>query len=171
MSDPRRVLVLAFVLVAAAAGCGGGGASTTTTTATGSPAVSYEPAPADFPLLGAWTTTITREDLEAGGITDPGLLNENSGRFTWAFEADGTWRTVQQSLDDAPVMNPAFEGYYTVADGVIEATTTFPEQYADDGLHYAFTLDGDAVTFDLLDPPDPILPLVIETHPWTRTSP
>jgi len=170
MSRPCRALIAALGALAvafAAAGCSAGSA----TPSPGSPGVSHEPAPSGFPLLGAWTTTITRDDLNAGGVTDPGLLNENSGRFTWAFEPDGTWRSVQESLDGAPIMSPAFEGYFTVTDGIIEATTTFPLQYADDGLHYEFTLDGDAVTFDVLDPPDPILPVIIETHPWTRVSP
>lgn len=169
MSGPRRVLVTALAVLAALAlaGCAG----STTPTPAGSPTASYEPAPADFPLLGAWTTTITREELQAAGMTDPGGLNENSGVFTWAFEADGTWRQVQLSLDGSPVVNPAFGGHYTVEDQVIEAVTDFPVAYAGDVVHFAFDVDGDAVTFEVLDPPDDILPIITETHPWTRTSP
>lgn len=141
--------------------------------ATGTPAAgaSHDPAPAGFPLIGAWTTTITRDDLRAGGVTAEGLLGENSGIFTWAFEADGTWRQVQIGLDGSPLLNPVFSGYFFVDGDVLVAVTEFPEQFADDGLRFEFEVDGDAATFDLLNPPDPMLPVIIEAHPWTRGTP
>ena len=132
---------------------------------------SHDPAPADFPLIGSWTTTITRDDLTAGGVTEDGLLNENSGVFTWVFEADGTWRNVQASLDGSPVMHPVFSGYYTVEDGVLVAVTEFPEEYRDDGLRYTFEVNGNSVAFEVTNPPDPMLPIIVESHPWTRTQP
>jgi hypothetical protein len=155
-------------------------AATILVTACGSPAgsmspspagASHDPAPADFPLIGTWTTTITRDDLRAAGVTAEGLLNENSGFFTWALEADGTWRLVMVSLVGAPVMNPVFSGYYTVAGDVLVAVTEFPDIYRDEGLQYAFELDGDAVTFDNPDAPDVMWRVIIEAHPWTRAVP
>jgi hypothetical protein len=131
----------------------------------GSPAV-----PAGHPLVGAWTTEVTKADLRAAGVTDPGALNENSGRFTWTFAPDGTWTSVQESLDGAPVHNPVFRGTWVVDGGTFVAKTTFPEQYRDEGLHYSWTAAGDEVRFDLLDPPDPILPVVVETHAWIRAG-
>lgn len=125
---------------------------------------------AGHPLIGAWTVDVTKADFAAAGITDPNAQNENSGRFTWTFGADGTWTQVQESLDDSPVMNPVFRGTYTVENGNLVATTTFPPEYADAGLHYAWTFEGDEIRFDLLDPPDTTLPVIIETHPWRRAG-
>lgn len=125
---------------------------------------------AGHPLLGTWTTDVTRADLAAGGISDPGAQNENSGRFLWTFAADGTWTQVQQSLDGAPVNNPVFRGTFVIDGDQLIATTEFPEAYRDSGLHYTWSIDGDEVRFDLLDPPDPVLPLIVETHPWTRAG-
>ncbi len=126
--------------------------------------------PADHPLLGTWTVEVTRADLAAGGVAEPGLQNENSGRFSWTFASDGTWTDIQQSLDGAPITNPIFRGTYTFEGDTLVAVTTFPAQYADEGLHYTWVITGDEVRFDLLDPPDPILPITIETHPWKRTG-
>jgi hypothetical protein len=126
--------------------------------------------PADFPLIGTWVTSITKDDLAAAGLVDPGAQNENSGRFTWTFNADGTWTTVQESLDGSPINSPVFRGTYAISGSELVATTQFPEQYADSGLRYTWELDGDAVTFDLLNPPDETLPLIIETNAWMRQS-
>jgi hypothetical protein len=126
--------------------------------------------PGDLPLVGTWVTTITKADLTAAGVTDPGLQNENSGRFTWTFVADGTWTSVQQSLDSAPLNSPISRGTYTVSGGTFVAVTLFPEEYRDKGLHYTWSVDGAGLHLDVLDPPDPMLPVVVETHPWTRSG-
>jgi hypothetical protein len=149
--------------------------------ACGSPAASPEPAataapstgtviPGDFPLLGSWTTSVTKTDLGAAGITDPNAQNENSGRFTWTFAPDGTWSLVQESLDGSPINTPVFRGTYTVGGVSIVATTTFPEQYRDTGLHYDYALENGGVRFDVIDPPDAFLPVIVETHPWVRAG-
>ena len=111
---------------------------------------------------------MTRADLAAGGIADSATQNENSGRFSWTFAPDGTWTSIQQSLEGAPINSPVFRGTYVVDGETLIAKTTFPEQYADEGLHYTFAVTGDEVRFDLLDPPDPLLPIIVETHPWRR---
>lgn len=127
-------------------------------------------APSGFPLVGSWTSTITSEDLKAAGFTDPGAVQENTGRFTWTFEADGTWRQTQVSLTDAPVLNPVFSGTFSVADAVLIVSTAFPEQYRDEGLHYTWQIAADgSVSFRLQDPPDPMLPAIVEAHPWQPT--
>lgn len=164
----RSFVMANLVLAATLAGCGGPGAS-------GGPDASGGPGgssviPAGHPLIGTWTVDVSRADFAAAGVTDPGPQNENSGRFLWTFAPDGTWTQVQQSLDGAPVNNPIFRGTYTFEGDTLVATTTFPTQYADDGLHYTWVITGDEVQFDLLDPPDPILPIMIETHPWKRTG-
>ena len=159
--DWRRLATL--VLLAAVAGCATPSSSTP-------PAATAPGALAGHPLLGAWTADVTKADLAAGGIADPGAQNENSGRFVWTFAADGTWTQVQQSLDGAPVNNPVFRGTFTVDGDQLVMITEFPEQYRDDGLHYTWAVEGDEVRFDLLDPPDPVLPLIVETHPWKRSG-
>ena len=129
--------------------------------------------PADIaghPLLGTWTVDVTRADFAAAGVTDPGAQDENSGRFLWTFAPDGTWTQVQQSLDGAPINNPVFRGTYVIDGDQLIATTQFPELFRDDGLHYTFVVTGDTARFDLLDPPDQTLPVIVETRPWNRSG-
>jgi hypothetical protein len=159
------VKLLAICSLLAACGSPGRAGSGSSTAPTAASAV-----PADFPLLGSWTVDITKDDLEAGGISDPLVRNENSGRFTWTFSSDGTWTEVQESLDGSPVVNPIFRGTFRVNGATMTATTTFPDAYKDTGLHYTWTVAGDEARLDLLDPPDPILPLIVETHPWKRAG-
>jgi hypothetical protein len=157
------VALVVLVLAAAMAGCATPGASRPT-------GATPPAALAGHPLIGTWSTDVTRADLAAGGVTDPGVQNENSGRFLWTIAADGTWTQVQQSLDGSPVNNPVFRGTFVVDGDQLIMTTEFPEAYRDSGLHYTWAIEGDEVRFDLLDPPDPVLPLVIETHPWKRAG-
>jgi len=159
----RALLLVAAVLVPV--GCGSG-----TSSATGSPTGTPTSTSTSSPLVGAWATSITKADLAAAGVTDPGLQNENSGRFIWTFEPDGSWTSVQESLDGSPLNNPVFRGTYIVHGSALVAITEFPAEFRDAGLHYAFTLEGSSVRFDILDPPDPMLPVIVETHAWTRTS-
>ncbi len=156
------------VLAISVAACGTPAASSPSATTAGG--ASANAIPSDFPLIGTWVTSITKDELAAAGIADPRGQSENAGRFTWTFSADGTWTQVQESLDGSPINSPVFRGTYAVIDNELVATTQFPEQYADSGLRYTWTLDGDAVTFDLLNPPDDILPLIIETNLWMRPS-
>jgi hypothetical protein len=157
----RASALLSSALAVVVMACGGGAPSSAGSSG-GSPAV------AGTPLVGAWTTSITKADLSAAGITDPGLQNENSGRFTWTFAQGGTWTAAQESLDGSPINTPVFRGTYTVDHESLVATTTYPEQYRDSGLHYTFAIEGSSVRFDVLDPPDTILRVIVETHPWTR---
>jgi len=168
MQRSQRIDLAATILVAtlALAGCGGQAPSTpgaSAAAATGATLTGH-------PLVGAWITEVTKQDLEAGGITDPAARNENSGRFTWTYGADGNWAQVQESLDGSPISNPVFRGTFTVDGNTLVMTTLFPTEYRDSGLHYTWSIAGDSLTLDLLDPPDPILPLVVESHPWTRAS-
>jgi hypothetical protein len=123
------------------------------------------------PLIGAWVSEVTREDLRAGGLTAEGLLDENSGRFTMTFNADGTWRQVQESLDGAPVSMPVFEGRWEVAGDQLIQDTTFPEQYAGDRVELTWRVEDGQLHLAVPNPPDPILPVVIGAHPWTPATP
>ena len=156
-----RRMAFGFVMLGSLAlGCASPGTSMPSGSAAGSLA--------GHPLIGSWTAEVTRADVAEAGFTDAGTQNENAGRFTWTFAPDGTWTNVQESLDGAPVMNPVFRGTFSVEGTTLTATTTFPPEYADAGLHYAWSIDGDELRLDVLDPPDPIIPIIVETHPWQR---
>ncbi len=164
-----RILIGATFAVAFALGACTGTPAATSGAATAVP-TSAGSDPVDSAIVGAWTTSVTKGDFESAGLTDPGLQNENSGTFTWTFAADGTWTQVQESLDGSPINSPIFRGTYTVDGASLVAVTEFPEPYRDSGLHYTFAVDGTSATFDLLDPPDPVLPVIVELHSWTRIS-
>ena len=132
----------------------------------GAPTAGASGAPASA-IVGSWTSTISKADLADAGIADPNVQNENSGRFTTTFGADGDWTTVQAATDGSPINNPVFRGTYTVEGSSLVMTTTFPAEYVDKGLHYTWSVDADGLHLDLLDPPDPILPVVVESHPWS----
>jgi hypothetical protein len=122
-------------------------------------------------LLGTWETTITKDDLRAAGVTDPGLLNENAGRFTATYAADGTWSTAQVSLDGSPVFNPVFRGTWTATADTLEIHVAFPEPYAGDVTTYGWTRDGNELRLTLIGPEDPIGKVITEAHPWGRAGP
>lgn len=126
---------------------------------------------AQNPLLGTWAVEISRDDLEAGGITADGLLDENSGRFTWTFNPDGTWRQVQESLDGSAIKNPVFEGTYEVQGATLLQRTTFPAEYEEEGqLEYRWEIGDGGLELELMNPPDPMLPIIVGSHPWARVS-
>lgn len=157
----------AGLVVALVAACGQGSATATPASTT---AAATAGAVSSSPLVGAWQTAITMADLEAGGVADPGLQTENSGRFIWTFTPDGKWTQIQQSLEGAKLNNPVFGGTWTVDGGNLVAVTEFPTEYRDSGLHYTWAIEGSELRVDLLDPPDPMLPIIMEAHPWTRTQ-
>ena len=168
MYHPRRMHLVATILGAAFALAACGGQAVPTPGPSAAPGTGA--ALTGHPLVGTWTTSVTKADIAAGGITDPAAQNENSGQFSWTFGADGSWTAVQQSLDGSPITNPVFRGTYTVDGDKLVMATEFPTDYRDNGLHYTWSIAGDAATFDVLDPPDSLLPLVVESHPWTRAS-
>ena len=77
---------------------------------------------------------------------------------------------VQQSLDGSPIRAPVFRGHYTVDGPILVAITEFPPEYRDAGLRYRWALDNGQVRFELLNPPDPIAPVIVSAHPWTAGS-
>lgn len=120
---------------------------------------------ADHPLLGSWKSSISEQDLRAGGITDAGLIAENVGVSTKTYSADGTW--VLAYVSPQPVRWPVFRGTWRVSGtGEIEETTTFPEDYAGEVIRYSWERDGAGIRFDVINPPDPVLPILTETHAW-----
>jgi hypothetical protein len=124
--------------------------------------------PDGFPI-GSWTTTLTEADLRAGGITSEGELGENAGVFTTTFAADGTWTSTQDT--DAAVKWPVFRGAWTAtgADSFSQRTD-FPADFAGDVVDFTWKVEGGDLLLEVVNPPDPILPIVVETHPWKPAS-
>ena len=163
MTIPLARWLVVVAMAASLAGCAGG------------PVRSASPAPASvatvsslppgFPL-GAWVVTITEQDLLAGGLpNEPGLLGENSGKFTKTYAPDGTWTVVQEAA--VPLRAPVFRGTFRASGpNEIEETTTFPPDYAGDVVRYTWAREGSGVRFRVVNPPDPLLPVLTETHPW-----
>ena len=154
---------LVAVAVAALAGCAGA-AGGTASPPPASTVAQGSALPTGFPL-GSWTITITEEDLRAGGITDAAGLIENTGTFTKTYAPDGTWTVVQET--SAPVRFPIFRGTYRASGpNEIEETTTFPTDFAGDVVRFTWQPDGTGVRFGVVNPPDPILPILTESHAW-----
>ena len=120
--------------------------------------------PAEFPF-GSWTTTITQDDLRAGGLSGDGLTGENMGEFTLTMAEDGTWTTVQVS--EVPLRWPVFEGTWTATgpDGFSQLTT-FPSDFAGDVVDFTWKIEDGSLILKVVNPPDPVLPVVMESHPW-----
>ena len=154
MVSRARALAAALLLETVAA-CGALGART-------EPAIVQ--VPEGFPL-GAWTVTITEKDLRDAGITEPGMLAVNTGVFTKTYGVDGTWTVAQET--EAPIRWPVFRGtYLPIGSNEIEEVTQFPEDYQGDVVRFTWTREGANVRFTVVDPPDPILPILTESHPW-----
>jgi hypothetical protein len=144
--------------------------STSATAATSGSAIVL---PSGFPV-GAWTTTITAEDLAAVsdeslatiGMSRDNLVKENAGVFTTTLGADGTWSTVQDT--DAQVKWPVFRGTYTpVGDDAFDQVTTFPPDFAGDVVRFTWRIEAGQLHLTVPDPPDPVLRIITEAHPWS----
>jgi hypothetical protein len=156
----------AALVLAAIVACSAGVAPTplSSSSVSSPPAASPAALPDGFPL-GSWTTTITEADLRAGGMTAEGEIAENAGVVTLTMAGDGTWSTVQEAAVD--VRWPVFRGTWTVVDpDTFRQTTTFPADYAGDVVDFTWRIQDDALVLAVDDPPDPVLPIIIESHPW-----
>jgi hypothetical protein len=164
VSAPRLVLAAAITGLIAL-GCSVA-APSSPVASSGPEASAPAPGSAAIPaaIVGSWTTTITRDDLTAAGITG-GELDENSGVFTTTFGADGTWSTSQET--DVPVRWPVFKGTLeATGPNSFRQTTTFPSDFAGDVVDFTWSMKDGALLIKVVNPPDPILPIVTETHPW-----
>ena len=108
--------------------------------------------------------------LHAGGYTDPQILDENHGSFTFTFD-DGHYAVEQRAPDLAGGNHPedptlwTDEGTYIVSGG--QLTISFPHHGPP--AVYAFTqaADGD-LTWTLVTSTNGSLPLTFTSHPWNR---
>jgi hypothetical protein len=166
-------IVMTAALVAACSTGGSAPSAAGSAAAAESPGGSAVALPTGFPV-GAWTTTITAEDLEAIGddilanigMSRKDLVKENSGTFTTTFGADGTWSTVQDT--DQPVKWPVFRGTFTpVGDDAFDQATSFPPDFAGDVVRFTWRTADGKLHLTVPDPPDPVLPVITESHPWS----
>jgi len=160
----RAIGVLALLgLLLGACGTTPASAPASSTPVTAGPSI-----PAGFPL-GTWRSTITEADLRAGGLTDPAAFRENAGVFTMTLAPDGTWTTVQQA--PIPVRWPIFRGTWAATGpNSFDQRTVFPSDYAGDVVGFTWQLDGDELLLRVPDPPDDVLVVVTEAHPWVRAD-
>lgn len=164
----RQIRSLAWVVAvtsAVALGCSTAPGAVSPTTATGAgAATSPSGIPAGFPL-GSWVTTINEEDLRASGITGTGELSENAGTFTMTLDAGGTWTVTQDT--DVPIRWPVFRGTYAVTGPTtFRQRTEFPPDYSGDLVDFEWRIEQGTLLLEVPNPPDPLLPIVMETHPW-----
>lgn len=172
----RRVIAL-LALATLVAGCSGTvsqpAASAAPTASASGTAIEL---PDGFPI-GAWSTTITSEDLRAVdraelakiGMSEEDLVKENAGTFTTTFAADGTWTTVQKT--DQPVKWPIFRGTFTpVGTDGFDQATSFPTDFAGDVVRFKWRVEDGLLHLAVPDPPDPILGVITEAHPWSPAT-
>jgi hypothetical protein len=165
-----RVVATLVTVAAMVAACSSapGAASTAPVDPTPAPAASVAASsgalPVGFPL-GSWSTVISAADLQAGGVTSKGEIGENTGTFTMTMSPDGTWTASQVS--ETPLLRPVFKGTWTAngLDGFTQVTT-FPQDYAGDAVDFTWKLESGSLVLKVVNPPDPILPIITESHPW-----
>ena len=134
------------------------------TTGSAPPASSAAALPDGFPI-GSWTTTITDADLRAGGLTGAGDLSENAGVFTLIMGEDGTWTTTQKT--EATIRWPVFRGtWISTGSNSFSQRTDFPADFAGDVVDFTWKIENGNLVLELPNPPDPVLPIIMETHPW-----
>jgi hypothetical protein len=169
-TGPLAATLLATLLAALIAACGATGSSAESSAPSTASSVAI---PAEFPV-GTWSTTITADDLEAVneedlatiGMSRADLVKENSGTFTTTFGADGTWSTVQET--DQPVRWPIFRGtFVATGDDSFDQVTTFPPDFAGDVVGFTWRVEDGMLHLQVVNPPDPVLPVLTESHPWS----
>jgi hypothetical protein len=163
----KSVRSLALVVAAMSVvvlGCSTTPGPVTPSIAPGSGSAASSGLPAGFPH-GSWTTTITEADLRAGGVTGAGELSENAGTFTMTLDAGGTWTVTQDT--DVPIRWPVFRGTYAVTGpSSFQQRTDFPPDFAGDLVDFEWRVDNGTLVLEVPNPPDALLPIVTETHPW-----
>jgi hypothetical protein len=158
--------LLGAVLAGAALGCTTGPAPTAppASTPNAPSAAAGVSIPPGFPI-GTWVATITEADLRAAGITESGLIKENAATYTRTILPDGTWTVVSTSTED--IRFPVFRGTWRATKpNEFEEVTTFPPEYEGEAVLMTWTMTTAGLELRLVTPPDPIYPVITETHPW-----
>ena len=167
MKARRTVVVVVLAVIAIGCTTSSSGSPAATASASAAPSTPAAGAPSAIPaaIVGTWTTTITEADLRAAGVTEQAGLDENSGVFTMHVDADGAWSMTQ--VTDTPIRWPVFKGTSSATGpDSFRQITTFPADYAGDAVDFTWSKTDGALSLRVVTPPDEILPILIETHPW-----
>lgn len=168
-SARTRTLLATVALVAAIVGACSGTGTSAGAAATASTAASQAVTPSvaiPEAIIGTWTTTITEADLLGAGLPEAALA-ENVGTYTMTLGQDGTWSSSTES--NVPQRWPVFRGsYIATGPNTFTQTTDFPPDYAGDVVDFTWSIEDGALMLKVPEPPDPVLPVVVETHPWQR---
>ena len=118
--------------------------------------------------IGVWTSILTADDLRGAGFTEAGLIAENTGTFTLTIAGDGTWTVAQEAAE--PVRWPVFRGTWTATStDTLTMRTEFPTDYSGDTVTVSWSSGPEGLNTRVLSPPDPLLRLQWERHPWARS--
>ena len=171
---PAIGLIVAAMTVAILAACNAGSGSASAPAPSAAPSIGASAAiPAGFPI-GAWTTTITADDLSSVSdeelatirISRDNFIGEITGTFTTTFAADGSWSTLQET--ERPVKWPVFRGTFApVGEDAFDQVTTFPPDFAGDVVRFTWRIEDGLLHLTVPDPPDPVLAIITEAHPWS----
>jgi hypothetical protein len=66
---------------------------------------------------------------------------------------------------------PVVRGTWTATGAdTFSQTTDFPADFAGDVVDFTWRIDDGKLVLRVPEPPDPILPVIMETHPWERVE-
>lgn len=113
-------------------------------------------------LVDSWVTTVTKDDLRRVVPDFPREhLCDNAGRFTWTFNADGTFDIDQTPLPDCPEPEVTHIDDRWSVDGD-EVTFTNEQEV------YQWRVDGDRLTFKHVSGGCVPCKATNTATPWTR---
>ena len=139
---------------------------------TATPAPTEPPVPTatpdpQLPLIGSWTSTVTKEDLlRVMPDFHQEALCDNSGTFIWQFNADGTFTIDQTGLPDCPVpANTHFEDTWVLDGNQITFAKGTPEEET-----YEIAVNSNQLTFKVVSSECPPCIAVNTANLWTRVE-
>ena len=117
-------------------------------------------------LNGVYQYEVTDEALIAAGVTDPYLIGDNHGTFTWTL-LDGTYRweqTADNQLSSGSNTASADGTYVVNGDEITFSDPLFPP-----GERFRFTQDDDGnLTLEVISVDDEIVATIFTSAIWTR---
>jgi hypothetical protein len=119
-------------------------------------------------VVGAWTSTVTKEDLlRVMPDFEQQYLCDNAGKFIWKFNADGTFTIDQTALPDCPTpANPHIEDKWSVDGNLITLAQGTPDQEV-----YEFSVTSDQMVFIKAKSSGCKPCIAVNTaNPWTRVK-
>ena len=115
-------------------------------------------------LVGSWTSTVKKEDLlRVEPEFKQEFLCDNSGRYDWTFNADGTFEIDQTELPDCPKPEVTHIEDQWSADG--NQVTFANEQEV-----YEWSVDGDELTFTHVSGECVPCKAINTANPWKRVE-